>query len=88
VLLVFLTTHIGMKYKTIYMAHDVSTLVTKTKEKSGDSASICEMGEWDAVLNKHAQEGWAVKKCGTITASKSVIFWALLKKKDEKEFDI
>jgi hypothetical protein len=77
-----------MKYKTIYMTHDVSTLVTKAKEKSGEAATICEMGEWDSVLDKHAQEGWAVKKCGTISTNNKVIFWALLKKKDEKEFDI
>lgn len=70
------------------MAHDVSTLVTSTKEKSKDSVTICEMGDWDAALNKHAKEGWTVKKCGTIAASNNVIFWALLKKKAEKEFDI
>ena len=77
-----------MKYKTIYMTHDVSALVTKAKEKSENSAAIFEMDKWNVVLNKHAEEGWAVKKCGTISANKDVIFWALLKKKDEKEFDI
>ena len=77
-LLVFLAICVIMKYKTIYMPHEVSTLVTSAKQ----------MSDWDTTLNKHAKEGWTVKNCGTISASNNVIFWALLKKKDDKEFDI
>lgn len=35
-----------MLYKTIYMTHDLSTLVTNTKK----SIDTCEMTEWDTPL--------------------------------------
>mgnify|MGYP001237828686 CR=1 FL=1 len=76
-----------MKYKTVYMAHDVSALVSNIKGKMRESTAVYEMGDWDATLNRYAKEGWIVKKCATIATSKDVIFWALLKKR-EKQIDI
>ena len=76
-----------MKYKTVYMAHDVSALVSNIKGKMSESTAVCEIGDWDAALNRYAKDGWIVKKCGTIATSKDVIFWALLKKR-EKQMDI
>jgi len=76
-----------MLYKTIYMTHDVSTLVANKNKTTKKSTAICEMTDWDTALNKYAQEGWTVKKCGTIPASDTVIFWAMLKK-TQKQMDI
>jgi len=76
-----------MKYKTVYMTYDVSTLVANVNETTKKSIALCEMTDWDSALNKYAKEGWKIKKCGTIPASNNVIFWAMLKK-IEKQMDI
>lgn len=76
-----------MKYKTVYMTHDVSSLIANTKGKMGKSTPVCEISDWDDALNEYAEDGWIVKKCGTIVASNDIIFWALLKK-IEKQMDI
>ena len=65
-LLVFLGLYLVMKYKTVYMTHDVSSLVADGKGKMGESGAVCEMSKWDAALNQYAKDGWFVKKCGTI----------------------
>jgi len=70
------------------MAQDVSALVAKTKEKTGESATLCEISDWNVTLNKYAKDGWFVKKCGTIVSNKDVIFWALLKKREKRDLGI
>ena len=66
------------------MAHDVSTLVTSTKEKSGDSVTICEMADWDAALNKHAKEGWTVRNVEQLQQVTTLSFGPCLKRRLKK----
>lgn len=69
-----------MQYKVFYRPYDITSLIENAKGKGGTSEATCETGDWNIALNKYAKNGWKVKKCGTITSGRDVIFWAFMEK--------
>jgi hypothetical protein len=70
-----------MEYLTIFRPYKLRELTVKAKsEKEGGNFDEAEAKNWDDALNKYAQHGYRVIKCGTIVFGDDVIFWAILEK--------
>lgn len=68
-----------MRYKTVLHRFEVASLVEDTK------GVVVEAEEWNAALNKYAQDGWTIKNGGSVASGLSLVFWALLEMEQKEE---